>query len=197
MASEKIQHILLWSRVHPHFNSKFIESLDDQLNHKHTPLSNGQVAAIDNIYNKFQIEAWANTHISPPTEKKNEDDESFKEELKESFKCAICLELFADATTFKCGDTFCFVCAFKWVSLHRNCPLCRDYFPTFEYATNRCTNQAIMALLGDTDVKHNDRVQYAKHLKMAIVKGNIRYRHHMISFFHEALLSWVYLEDVD
>src|SRR6266487_3390469 len=40
--------------------------------------------------------------------------ESVKKIFSTEFECAICREIFVDATNLNCGHTFCFVCIENW-----------------------------------------------------------------------------------
>ena len=40
-------------------------------------------------------------------------------------QCAVCSELFVEATSINCGQTFCHFCIHEWKKKKSNCPVCR------------------------------------------------------------------------
>ena len=48
-----------------------------------------------------------------------------KEVAETELQCAVCSEVFMNATTINCGHTFCKSCIDKWQPQKSNCPVCR------------------------------------------------------------------------
>ena len=71
--------------------------------------------------------------------KENVEDPSFKEMpketlqtihmpiIKENLQCAVCNEVFVEATALTCGHTFCLVCITEWKKRKSSCPVCRTH----------------------------------------------------------------------
>ena len=51
--------------------------------------------------------------------------EQLKEVAETELQCAVCSEVFMNATTINCGHTFCKSCIDKWQQQKSNCPVCR------------------------------------------------------------------------
>ena len=51
--------------------------------------------------------------------------DNFMELAETELQCAVCFEVFMDATTISCGHTFCKNCICEWQKRNSNCPLCR------------------------------------------------------------------------
>ena len=48
-----------------------------------------------------------------------------KELAEIELQCAVCHEVFINATTISCGHTFCKSCIDRWQQQKSNCPVCR------------------------------------------------------------------------
>ena len=71
--------------------------------------------------------------------KENVEDPSFKEMpketlqtvhmpiIKENLQCAVCNEVFVEATALTCGHTFCLFCITEWKKRKSSCPVCRTH----------------------------------------------------------------------
>merc|ERR1719228_262340 len=51
--------------------------------------------------------------------------DNFKELAETQLQCAVCSELFVEATSINCGHTFCNYCISEWKKKKANCPVCR------------------------------------------------------------------------
>merc|ERR550519_54109 len=51
--------------------------------------------------------------------------DNFKELAETQLQCAVCSELFVEATAINCGHTFCNYCISEWKKKKANCPVCR------------------------------------------------------------------------
>ena len=48
-----------------------------------------------------------------------------EEAMEDNLRCAICDELYIDATVLECRHTFCLDCVEKWRKEKKSCPICR------------------------------------------------------------------------
>jgi len=51
--------------------------------------------------------------------------DNFRELAESQLQCAVCSELFVEATSINCGHTFCNYCITEWMKKKANCPVCR------------------------------------------------------------------------
>jgi len=51
--------------------------------------------------------------------------DNFRELAETQLQCAVCSELFVEATSINCGHTFCHYCIHEWKKKKPNCPVCR------------------------------------------------------------------------
>merc|ERR1712096_552188 len=51
--------------------------------------------------------------------------DNFRELAETQLQCAVCSELFVEATAINCGHTFCNYCIGEWKKKKANCPVCR------------------------------------------------------------------------
>ena len=51
--------------------------------------------------------------------------DNFRELAETQLQCAVCSELFVEATSINCGHTFCHFCIHEWKKKKSNCPVCR------------------------------------------------------------------------
>jgi len=51
--------------------------------------------------------------------------DNFRELAESQLQCAVCSELFVEATSINCGHTFCHYCISEWKKKKANCPVCR------------------------------------------------------------------------
>jgi len=51
--------------------------------------------------------------------------DNFRELAETQLQCAVCSELFVEATAINCGHTFCNYCISEWKKKKNNCPVCR------------------------------------------------------------------------
>jgi len=51
--------------------------------------------------------------------------DNFRELAETQLQCAVCSELFVEATSINCGHTFCHYCINEWKKKKANCPVCR------------------------------------------------------------------------
>eukprot|EP00092_Neocalanus_flemingeri_P007629 GFUD01008233.1.p1 GENE.GFUD01008233.1~~GFUD01008233.1.p1 ORF type:complete len:447 (+),score=136.67 GFUD01008233.1:95-1435(+) len=51
--------------------------------------------------------------------------DNFRELAETQLQCAVCSELFVEATAISCGHTFCNYCISEWKKKKANCPVCR------------------------------------------------------------------------
>ena len=51
--------------------------------------------------------------------------DNFRELAETQLQCAVCSELFVEATSINCGHTFCHYCIHEWKKKKSNCPVCR------------------------------------------------------------------------
>jgi len=51
--------------------------------------------------------------------------DNFRELAETQLQCAVCNELFVEATSINCGHTFCHYCIHEWKKKKPNCPVCR------------------------------------------------------------------------
>jgi len=51
--------------------------------------------------------------------------DNFRELAETQLQCAVCSELFVEATSINCGHTFCNYCITEWMKKKANCPVCR------------------------------------------------------------------------
>jgi len=51
--------------------------------------------------------------------------DNFKELAENQLQCAVCSELFVEATSINCGHSFCSYCIREWKKKKANCPVCR------------------------------------------------------------------------
>ena len=51
--------------------------------------------------------------------------DNFRELAETQLECAVCSELFVEATSINCGHTFCHYCIHEWKKKKSNCPVCR------------------------------------------------------------------------
>merc|ERR1712142_991089 len=51
--------------------------------------------------------------------------DNFRELAESQLQCAVCSELFVEATSINCGHTFCNNCITEWMKKKANCPVCR------------------------------------------------------------------------
>ena len=51
--------------------------------------------------------------------------DNFRELAETQLQCAVCNELFVEATSINCGHTFCHYCINEWRKKKPNCPVCR------------------------------------------------------------------------
>jgi len=51
--------------------------------------------------------------------------DNFRELAETQLQCAVCSELFVEATAINCGHTFCNYCISEWKKKKANCPVCR------------------------------------------------------------------------
>jgi len=51
--------------------------------------------------------------------------DNFRELAETQLQCAVCNELYVEATTVNCGHTFCHYCITQWRKKKANCPVCR------------------------------------------------------------------------
>ena len=63
---------------------------------------------------------WKNPHISFQDMMDN-----FRELAETQLQCAVCNEVFVEATSINCGHTFCHYCIYEWKKKKSNCPVCR------------------------------------------------------------------------
>ncbi|GFW69484.1 hypothetical protein TNCV_488301 [Trichonephila clavipes] len=64
--------------------------------------------------------------LTHQTAKRKRKKHNHQETHRSSIKCPICLEQHMTITvTTLCGHQFCRRCIYRWLTSHRNCPLCR------------------------------------------------------------------------
>jgi len=51
--------------------------------------------------------------------------DNFRELAETQLQCAVCSEVFVEATSINCGHTFCHYCIYEWKKKKSNCPVCR------------------------------------------------------------------------
>merc|ERR1719348_2178680 len=51
--------------------------------------------------------------------------DNFRELAETQLQCAVCSEVFVEATSINCGHTFCHYCIHQWKKKKSNCPVCR------------------------------------------------------------------------
>merc|ERR1712025_1530588 len=51
--------------------------------------------------------------------------DNFRELAETQLQCAVCSELYVEATSINCGHTFCNYCITEWMKKKANCPVCR------------------------------------------------------------------------
>ena len=51
--------------------------------------------------------------------------DNFRELAETQLQCAVCSEVFVEATAINCGHTFCHFCIHEWKKKKSNCPVCR------------------------------------------------------------------------
>ena len=51
--------------------------------------------------------------------------DNFRELAETQLQCAVCSEVFVEATAVNCGHTFCHFCIHEWKKKKSNCPVCR------------------------------------------------------------------------
>lgn len=51
--------------------------------------------------------------------------DNFRELAETQLQCAVCSEVFVQATAINCGHTFCHFCITEWKKKKSNCPVCR------------------------------------------------------------------------
>jgi len=51
--------------------------------------------------------------------------DNFRELAETQLQCAVCNEVFVEATSINCGHTFCHYCIYEWKKKKSNCPVCR------------------------------------------------------------------------
>lgn len=51
--------------------------------------------------------------------------DNFRELAETQLQCAVCSEVFVEATSINCGHTFCHFCIYEWKKKKSNCPVCR------------------------------------------------------------------------
>jgi hypothetical protein len=207
MSSLKIKHILQWANQHPHFDSKFVHSLDDQYHQKGIALTIAQTNALQNIYTKFKIAQW----IAERTPEQEKEKEKEQDELMEHYKCSICLHYFVDAVTYRCGDTFCLLCAFPWFAFKSHCPLCRQPHRVCDFVPNRIVNHTLALLIQQQQQNKNreeeeeeqeqqenreERIALSKKFTLALTKQSVQIRHSSLCFYDESSSTWIYFDDM-
>ena len=69
------------------------------------------------------------------------------ESLAKHLKCSICLNIFDNAVSNKCGHTFCKYCLHKWIqNNHKECPECREQFTPKRAAPNNKNDNTIIII---------------------------------------------------
>jgi len=73
--------------------------------------------------------------------------DNFRELAETQLQCAVCSELFVEATSINCGHTFCHYCIHEWKKKKSNCPVCRtDIADGPVQGTGRLHGQSIRAV---------------------------------------------------
>jgi len=69
--------------------------------------------------------SWLGGAGGPPGGLFQDMMDNFRELAETQLQCAVCSELFIEATSINCGHTFCAYCIGEWKKKKANCPVCR------------------------------------------------------------------------